>query len=64
MLARRRANVARNSLHMEGLAAEIRILDRSIGDVRKLEMSLKAGGVAYYHKSRHLHVDVGPIRYW
>jgi len=64
MLRRRSGNVARNSLHMEGMAADIRIADRDMHKVRRLAMSLKAGGVAYYRRTGHLHVDVGPVRYW
>lgn len=64
MLRNRRSSAARNSLHMEGMAADIRIPDRDMVKVRKLAIALKGGGVAYYRRSRHLHVDVGAVRYW
>ena len=64
LLRRRSRGVARNSLHMHGMAADIRIPDKKLRAVHKLAVSLKAGGVGYYRRSGFLHVDVGKVRYW
>jgi len=32
--------------------------------MRRAAMAMRAGGVGYYPRSRFLHVDVGPVRYW
>jgi len=56
--------VAKKSYHIKGMAADIRIPGRSLGDLYRSARSLKEGGVAYYGKSRFVHVDVGPVRTW
>lgn len=53
---------ARQSLHMAGLAMDIRIPGVSARAVRDYAKSLKLGGVGYY--GNFIHVDVGPVRYW
>jgi len=56
--------VAKNSLHIQGEAVDIRIPDYDTRCLRKVCMKLKAGGVGYYRKSDFVHVDVGPVRHW
>ncbi|HAY40177.1 MAG TPA: hypothetical protein DCY53_13075 [Desulfobacteraceae bacterium] len=56
--------VVKNSLHTQGEAADIRIPDCDTKWLRKVCMTLKAGGVGYYRKSDFVHVDVGPVRHW
>jgi uncharacterized protein YcbK (DUF882 family) len=56
--------VARNSLHMQGKAADIRIEGKSLETLYKTARSLKLGGVGYYPESDFVHVDVGRVRYW
>ncbi len=56
--------VARNSLHMEAKAADIRLPGCNLSELRSIAMSLKAGGVGYYPGSDFIHVDVGRVRYW
>ena len=56
--------VASNSLHMVGEAVDLRVIDRPLGYVRRVAVSLKAGGVGYYPHSNFVHVDVGPVRTW
>lgn len=63
-LRRRSSGVARNSLHMEGMAVDVAVEDRSLHDLRGAALSLKGGGVGYYPKSGFVHVDVGDIRSW
>jgi uncharacterized protein YcbK (DUF882 family) len=56
--------VARKSLHMRGMAIDIRVPDCSLKRLRAVAVDLKGGGVGYYPKSGFIHVDVGRVRYW
>lgn len=56
--------VARHSLHMRGMAIDIRVPDLALKRLRREAASLKAGGVGYYPRSGFVHVDVGRVRYW
>ncbi len=64
MLARRRAGVARHSLHMQGKAIDLRVPGRRLADVRLAAIELRRGGVGYYPKPAFVHVDVGRVRHW
>ncbi len=64
LLCRESGNVAKNSLHIQGKAVDIRLPDRKISAVRRVAVSLKQGGVGYYPSENFVHVDVGDIRYW
>ena len=64
MLRARSRNVARNSYHMRGQAADIRIPGVGLRTLRNLAMDLQSGGVGYYPRSDFVHVDTGPIRDW
>jgi uncharacterized protein YcbK (DUF882 family) len=64
MLRRRSKNVAKNSLHMEGEAVDIRIPGCDTRRLRNICMKLKSCGVGYYPKSDFVHVDIGSVRYW
>jgi len=56
--------VAEHSLHMDGIAIDIRVADRTIANLRNAAISLKAGGVGYYPQDRFVHVDIGRVRTW
>lgn len=64
MLAKHSQGVAKHSLHMEGLAIDIRLPGRDLADVHRAALSLKSGGVGYYPVSNFVHVDVGRVRQW
>ena len=64
MLASASEGVARHSLHMEGMAIDVRIPNRSLGALRAAALSLGGGGVGYYQASDFVHVDVGRVRSW
>jgi len=64
MLASMTDGVAQNSLHMQGMAVDIRVPDRSLVKVQHAALSLAAGGVGFYPRSDFVHVDVGRIRHW
>lgn len=56
--------VAKRSLHMEGLAMDIRIPGVSSRELRDYAASLHAGGVGHYPGPNFVHVDVGRVRTW
>jgi uncharacterized protein YcbK (DUF882 family) len=56
--------VAKNSFHMYGQAMDIQLPGTSPASVRKAAISLRAGGVGYYPKSKFVHVDTGNVRSW
>lgn len=64
MLAEKGDGVAKHSLHMEGLAIDIRVPGRELADVRRAALALAGGGVGYYPTSDFVHVDVGRVRQW
>lgn len=63
-LSRTNGAVAKKSYHTRGMAADIAIPDRTLGDLRRVALSLGRGGVGFYPKSGFVHVDVGPPRAW
>jgi len=56
--------VAKKSLHMQGLAIDIRLPDVDLARLHKTALSLGRGGVGYYPGDNFVHVDVGPVRQW
>lgn len=64
MLRHRTEGVAKRSLHMRAMAADIRVPGRRLKDLRRAAVALRGGGVGYYPKSDFVHVDVGRVRYW
>ncbi len=56
--------VARNSLHMQGKAIDIRLPGCDLAQLRKAALALRGGGVGYYPKSGFIHVDTGRVRRW
>jgi uncharacterized protein YcbK (DUF882 family) len=56
--------VARNSLHLDGKALDIRLPGCKLSVLRRAAMDLEAGGVGYYPGPNFVHVDVGRVRYW
>ncbi len=58
------SGVAAKSLHMQGMAVDIRVAGRSLGALHNTAMALRGGGVGYYPVSDFVHVDVGRVRRW
>jgi uncharacterized protein YcbK (DUF882 family) len=56
--------VARNSLHMQAMAIDIRVPGISTARLRDAALALHRGGVGYYADSDFVHVDVGRVRHW
>lgn len=63
-LRRHSRGVARQSLHMEGRAVDIRIEGISARSIRDAALSLNRGGVGFYPSSNFVHLDTGDIRTW
>jgi uncharacterized protein YcbK (DUF882 family) len=64
MLRSRSSGVARNSLHMKGQAADLRMQNRSVKQMAKAAAACNAGGVGKYSRSNFVHMDCGPVRTW
>ena len=56
--------VARNSLHMQAEAIDIRLPGIPTSALRDAALRLQRGGVGYYRASDFVHVDVGRVRRW
>ncbi len=63
-LAAASEGVASHSLHMQGMAIDIRMPGVRTAGIREAALALKAGGVGYYPKSDFVHVDTGRVRFW
>jgi len=64
MLRSRSRGVAKNSLHMKGQAADLRLSSRSVSQMARAASACKAGGVGRYSRSNFVHMDCGVIRTW
>ena len=64
MLRRASTGVAGGSLHMRGMAIDIRLADIPLGKLRDAARALASGGVGYYPDSNFVHVDTGRVRNW
>lgn len=64
MLRSRSRGVARNSLHMKGQAADLRLSSRSVSQVFRAAKACSAGGVGKYTGSNFVHMDCGQVRSW
>ncbi|PWK62567.1 YcbK family protein [Roseicyclus mahoneyensis] len=64
MLRSRSSGVARNSLHMQGEAADLRINSRSVNQIFNAARACNGGGVGRYARSNFVHMDCGPVRSW
>lgn len=58
------AGVAKNSLHMQAEAIDIRLPGTGTLKFRNAALALARGGVGYYPTSDFIHVDVGRVRRW
>ena len=64
LLRARSTGVARNSLHMQGEAADLQLRDRTVSDMYRAAQACAAGGVGRYSGSGFVHMDCGPVRTW
>ena len=63
-LAASNGNVAKESLHMHGWAVDFRMDGVNGKAICEIAKTMQRGGVAYYPKDNHVHVDLGNIRTW
>lgn len=56
--------VAKNSLHLQGRAIDIRLPGKDIVHLHKAALDLRAGGVGFYPTSDFIHLDTGRVRHW
>ena len=64
MLRSRSRGVAKNSLHMVGQAADLRLSSRSVNQMAKAATACRGGGVGRYSGSNFVHMDCGVVRTW
>jgi len=64
LLARRNNNVAKESLHRQGWAVDFRIAGVKGSAIAEIAKTMQRGGVSFYPRDNHVHVDIGNIRSW
>ena len=64
MLHRTTNGVASHSLHMDGMAIDVRLADTKTRHLRDIAARLQLGGVGYYAASDFVHLDIGRPRQW
>ena len=64
MLRARSRGVAKNSRHMVGEAADLRLGSRSVNQMYRAAVACRGGGVGRYSRSNFVHMDCGPVRSW
>lgn len=64
MLRSRSRGVAKNSLHMRGQAADLRLSSRSTSQMARAAVACSGGGVGRYSGSNFVHMDCGAVRSW
>jgi len=63
-LRARTAGVAKNSLHIQAQAIDLRMPGIDTLTLRRSALALARGGVGYYPHSDFIHVDIGRVRQW
>lgn len=64
MLRSRSRGVAKNSLHVKGQAADLRLSSRSVNQIARAAIACHGGGVGKYSRSNFVHMDCGTVRSW
>jgi uncharacterized protein YcbK (DUF882 family) len=64
MLRRKSRGVAKDSYHMKGMAVDVKLKSRSVGQMFRAASACSAGGVGRYSRSNFVHMDCGPVRTW
>jgi hypothetical protein len=58
------SGVAKQSLHMQGRAIDVRLRGFPTAGLRDLALKAQKGGVGYYQRSDFVHLDTGRFRTW
>ena len=64
MLHDRSNGVATKSLHMQGMAMDVRLPGSALTNLHQCALKMGKGGVGFYPTSNFVHVDVGRVRRW
>lgn len=56
--------VARQSLHTQGRAVDIRMAGVALSELREAALAMNAGGVGFYPAQQFVHIDTGRVRSW
>lgn len=64
MLHGKSSGVASKSLHMQGIAIDVRLPGSQLAKLHQCALAQAKGGVGYYPTSDFVHVDVGRVRRW
>ncbi len=64
LLRGRSGGVAKNSLHLQGKAIDLRLTDIELSRLRDTAIAMQRGGVGYYASSNFVHIDTGRVRRW
>ena len=64
MLRAKGRGVAKDSRHMKGQAADLRLNSRSVSQMYRAAVACGGGGVGRYSGSNFVHMDCGPVRSW
>ena len=63
-LRRKSRGVAKNSYHVKGMAVDLTLDTRSVGQMQRAGLAVGGGGVGKYSRSQFVHLDSGPVRSW
>lgn len=63
-LAAASGGVAKKSLHMQGMAIDVRLPGYELSRLRDAAIALQRGGVGFYPGSDFVHLDTGRVRHW
>jgi uncharacterized protein YcbK (DUF882 family) len=64
LLRKNGRHVARNSLHMKGMAIDFSLPHVGLEKIRRCALNLRYGGVGYYPGGGFVHIDSGSFRTW
>jgi uncharacterized protein YcbK (DUF882 family) len=62
--AQQSRRVSRVSLHMSGMAADVRLPGRDAFGLARIAATMQIGGVGLYRRDGFVHLDCGPPRRW
>jgi len=62
--ARQSRRVSRVSLHMSGMAADVRLPGRPAMAIARAAADMQTGGIGLYRRDGFVHLDCGPARRW
>ena len=64
LIRRHSSSVSRNSYHLRGMAADIRVKGRKVSEIAKAAEVCSYGGVGKYSSANFIHLDCAKVRSW